>query len=65
MALTEKDLKSTTRDLDVLWVAVDKVRSTSKSVTVDKASLTAILLDHSKLAQELFGKPSRIGVGSG
>lgn len=33
-----------------------KVRSTSRTVTVDKAALTAILLDHSKMAQELFGK---------
>jgi hypothetical protein len=61
MSLKEKDLASTTSDLDALWRSVDKARSTSKTVTVDKAQLTAILLDHSKLAQEIWGKPTRIG----
>lgn len=63
--MKERELNSTVADLDALWDRLDKVRAASKTVTVDKAALTAILLDHSKMAQELFGKPTRIGGGCG
>lgn len=64
MALKERDLATTTDDLDALWRAVDKVRSTSRSVTLDKAAIIKILVDHSRLCQELYGKPKRpIGEG--
>jgi hypothetical protein len=56
MGLKECDLASTVNDLDTLWATLDKVRSTSKAVTVDKRALTAVLLDHSRMARELFGK---------
>lgn len=59
MSLKEKHLDTTTDTLDALWRAQDKVRSTSRTVTVDKAALTAVLLDHSRMAQELFGTPYR------
>jgi hypothetical protein len=52
--MKERDLSSKVSDLDALWSALDKVRSTSKTVTVPKDALTAILLDHSKMAAELF-----------
>ena len=54
--MKQSNLSSTVPQLDALWLSLDKVRSTSRTVTVDKAALTAILLDHSKMAQELFGK---------
>jgi hypothetical protein len=35
--------------LEALHAALDKVRSTSRSVTVDKAALTNLLLDYTRL----------------
>ena len=54
--MKERELGSTVGQLDDLWAALNKVRSTSKTVTVSKADLTAILIDHTRMAAALFGK---------
>lgn len=38
---------------EVLHLALAKVRSTSKTVTVDKEAMTALLIDYSKLIDKL------------
>lgn len=42
-------LKLPAERFDALWKAVHKVRSTSKSVTVNVDDLKNLLMDHSKL----------------
>jgi len=42
-------LHSTLAQFEDTYARLDKVRSTSKTVTVDKESLTAILMDHTQL----------------
>jgi hypothetical protein len=52
--MKERELSTTIDTLDDLWIALDKLRSTSKSVTVKREALAALLIDHSKMASELF-----------
>lgn len=47
--MTRLKLETTQDQFHRLHEALDKVRSTSKTVTVDKDALTALLLDHQRL----------------
>jgi hypothetical protein len=44
-------LRTTQAQFEGLHERVDKTRSTSKSVTVDKDALTALLMDHSMMVR--------------
>ncbi len=57
--MKERELSSTVGDIETLWAALDKVRSTSKSVTVPKALLSAVLLDHTRMSAALFSQRHR------
>lgn len=46
-------LKATADQHHLLNVALDKVRSTSRTVIVDKASLAAVLTDYARLINAL------------
>ena len=46
-------LKTTDEQFNGLHEALDKVRKTSKTVTVDKQALSNLLMDHSTIAKEL------------
>lgn len=46
---TRIDTLVTSRDMDHLWGEVDKVRTGTPTVKVDKEVLTRLLLDHGKL----------------
>jgi hypothetical protein len=43
------DCQATSQDMDHLWGRVNDSRTSSKAITVDKATLTRLLLDHGKL----------------
>ncbi|CAB5156046.1 hypothetical protein UFOVP149_45 [uncultured Caudovirales phage] len=43
------DLDLTSEDMNTLWGSVHATRDTSTTVKVDKATLTRLLMDHSKL----------------
>lgn len=45
------DIRLTDDELHILHVALDKVRSTSKSVRVDKQALINLLLDYANLIE--------------
>lgn len=44
-------LKLSLDQLDALYIALDRTRSTSSTVKVDRAALVAILMDHSMLVR--------------
>ncbi len=46
---------TTTEEFEGLHNALDKVRSTSKTITVSKAALTHLLMDHSNMTHKLDG----------
>jgi arsenate reductase-like glutaredoxin family protein len=52
-----KDIQSTLKlsqeQFEALHSAHNKTRSTSKTVTVDRAALIAILMDHSNMVERL------------
>lgn len=54
MALRQEHLSTSLAALEALWGRYDKTRSTSATVTVPKDALAAILLDHGRMARELF-----------
>lgn len=49
-------LHSTIEGNDKLWHAEDKARSTSRNITVDRAALKALLLDHALMFNTLRDK---------
>ena len=53
MTASTPKLKMTQEQFDAMHAALDKVRSTSKTVTVDKASLAAILRDYVEMLAAL------------
>lgn len=57
--MKEEDLSTSLTALDKLWDRVDRVRSTSTTVTVSKEALTGVLLDHTRMAAELFHQKYR------
>lgn len=46
-------LHTTHSDFETLHAAHDKARSTSKTITVSKAALGRLLMDHSALVEEV------------
>jgi hypothetical protein len=50
----EKDLTTTNDELRKLAVELDKVRSNSTSVRVSRDALAHLIVDHSRMARELF-----------
>ncbi len=53
-AMRRADVKTTQDHFETLWDIVDKSRSTSKNVTVDKAAIVALLMDHASLHEAAF-----------
>lgn len=53
MTTTTPKLATTKAQFDKLHAELHKVRSTSRTVTVDKAALAALLKDHSAMAGAL------------
>lgn len=43
-----------------LWDTVHRSRSTSKTVTLDKQAVTNLLLDHSRMFNEVFPHQPRV-----
>lgn len=52
--MRERDLSTTESELHQLSVELDKVRSTSTSVRVSRDALAHLIVDHSRMARELF-----------
>lgn len=48
-----RPLETTQAQFEGIHAALNRVRSTSKSVTVDREALAALLRDHSRLIKEL------------
>ncbi|MFN4278284.1 MAG: hypothetical protein ACK4FJ_18480 [Ferrovibrio sp.] len=48
-------LEASNEQVHDLFAALDKVRSTSRTVTVGKAALSALLRDHTKLLNHTKG----------
>lgn len=51
----ESQLRSSVRDLDVLWAAIHKTRDTTRTLIVDRDALARVLVDHSLMAHSLWG----------
>lgn len=49
MAKPKLDTSVTSADMDHLWSSVHATRDGTASVKVDKAAITRLLIDHSKL----------------
>jgi hypothetical protein len=52
--MKEHDLNTTDRELHRLAEELDKVRSTSTTVKVPRDALAHLIVDHSRMAKELF-----------
>lgn len=55
--MNEEKLHTATAEFESLWECLDKVRSTSQSVRVDKQALIHVLMDHASMFEALFKRP--------